>query len=152
MRNTGFISAALAGAAMFSATAAEAQVQVSIDQARKLSLGSQAATVVVGNPMIADAVVHDGDTLFVFGKTYGVTNLIALNAYGETIYSTDISVTDGGAGDAGTSVQLHRGAAKYSYHCTGRCQAQPSIGDDSDWASTISGQQQAKISGGETSD
>lgn len=152
MRNTGFLFAALAGAAMFSATAAEAQVQVSIDQARKLSLGSQAATVVVGNPMIADAVVHDGDTLFVFGKTYGVTNLIALNAYGETIYSTDISVTDGGAENAGASVQLHRGAAKYSYHCAGRCEAQPSIGDDSDWASTINGQQQAKISGGQSAE
>lgn len=146
-----FLTASLAAAAICGAAASAAhasQVQVAIDQAKPVRLAGSAATVVVGNPMIADAVIHDDGLIFVFGKTYGVTNLIALNKFGETIYSTDITVTSDEDGANGSAVSVHRGAVRYTYSCADRCEDQPTIGDEDSWYQARVAQQQAKVAGG----
>lgn len=147
------LTAGLAGAALCAAAATAAQsaeVRVEIDQAKPVRLANSAATLVVGNPLIADAVIHDDGLLFVFGKTYGQTNLIALNEYGETIYSTNIMVTHVNDQSAGSAVSVHRGPVRYTYSCAGRCEDQPTIGDDDTWYQARVSQQQAKVSGGAT--
>jgi len=133
-------------AAIATASAAHAaEVRVEIDQAKPIRLAHSAATVVIGNPMIADAVIHDNGLIFVFGKTYGVTNLIALNEFGETVYSTDLRVTHVDDRSAGGAVSVHRGAVRFTYSCAERCEDQPTIGDDSEWYSNRVAQQQAKV-------
>ena len=39
-------------------------------------------TLVVGNPLIADAAVQSGGVVVVTGKSYGMTNLVALDRTG----------------------------------------------------------------------
>lgn len=52
-----------------------------------VKLTSLAATVVVGNPEIADVAMQDGTTAFVTGKGFGTTNVIAMDAEGRQIAS-----------------------------------------------------------------
>jgi hypothetical protein len=94
-------------------------------------LPQDAATIVVGNPAIADAMLQGPRTLFVSGRVYGQTNLIALNADGQVIMATDIAVTLSDrdhvqvvrAGGEGTPRQ-------YTYVCQPVCQAVLSVGDE----------------------
>src|SRR5688572_17905805 len=60
-------------------------IKVYLDQARLLKLPDGTATLVVGNPLIADVAVQSGGTLVVTGKGYGNTNLIALDRSGALI-------------------------------------------------------------------
>jgi len=131
---------ALAGAA---ATPAAAQtVNIPIDQAGLVRLPQDAATIVVGNPAIADAMMHDPRTLFVSGRVFGQTNLIALNADGRVIYAADISVTMSDR----NHVQVVRNRvsdtriAQNTYVCDPVCRATLSIGDSRDFFSDTHGQ------------
>ena len=54
-------------------------VTVHLDQAKLLKLPERTATLVVGNPLIADAVVQPGGIVVITAKSYGVTNLVALD-------------------------------------------------------------------------
>ena len=53
---------------------------VMIDHARVVKLPERTQTVIVGNPSIADVTVQRNGIMVVTGKSYGVTNLIALEA------------------------------------------------------------------------
>jgi Flp pilus assembly secretin CpaC len=57
---------------------------VHLDQAKVLKLPEKTATLVVGNPLIADVAVQPGGIMVVTGKSYGVTNLVALDRGGAT--------------------------------------------------------------------
>jgi len=133
-------------AALCATAAAGAQnVTVPADHAGLIRLPGDADAVVVGNPAIADATLYDARTLFVTGKVHGRTNLIALNAEGQVLYTTDLAVT---GGDRGT-VQVFRGTARESYHCAPVCQAAPTVGDAPDWFSAVTGQQGANTPAGD---
>ena len=60
---------------------------VHLDQAKILKLPERTATLVVGNPLIADVVVQSGGIVVVTGKGYGATNLIALDRNGAFLWS-----------------------------------------------------------------
>ena len=75
--------AAFAGLAVSSAAAED--LSVAKDQSKVVKLTSLAATVVVGNPEIADVAMQDGTTAFVTGKGFGTTNVIAMDAEGRQI-------------------------------------------------------------------
>jgi Flp pilus assembly secretin CpaC len=53
----------------------------------------QVQTIVFGNNEIAEAVVHDKNTIIVIGKSEGMTNLIALNKSGKIIAEHRIQVS-----------------------------------------------------------
>ncbi len=114
----------------FGAAAQTGQVSVEMDKARTLRLPAPAATVIVGNPMVADAGVQDRHTLIITGKSYGLTNLIVLDAQGEIVLSADLVVTEPNAPQTAL-VSLHRGSSRYSYACAsgGSCQSLPMLGD-----------------------
>jgi hypothetical protein len=122
------------------------QVSVEMDKARTLRLAAPAATVLVGNPLVADASILDRQTLVITGKSYGLTNLIVIDADGETIFSSDLVVTEASAPQTAL-VQLHRGAQRTSYACAGggTCQNQPMIGDAVDSFSAVSDQRDSKL-------
>src|SRR5258708_39696763 len=58
-------------------------IAVSVDQAKLVKLPARAATIVVGNPLIADVTLQNGGILVVTGKGYGATNFIAIDPSGE---------------------------------------------------------------------
>ncbi len=51
-----------------------------MNQARLLKLPDGVATLVIGNPAIADATLQAGGLLVITGKSFGRTNLIALDS------------------------------------------------------------------------
>ena len=115
-------------AAALPAPAAESSVTVAIDQTRVLRLDRPAAVVVVGNPSIADATLTDSGTAFIMGKTFGVTNVIALDAQGNEIVNARIVVTSSGA----RTVTVVRGNQQFTYACAGRCERVMMPGDNTD--------------------
>jgi hypothetical protein len=101
-------------------------VAVPLDEVRVVTFSRPVSTVFVGNPVVADATVIDNHHIFVLGKGFGSTNMIALGPQSETIANQQITVVD----RAGSVVTLNKGAAQYSYACTsGHCQANPVPGD-----------------------
>src|SRR5215472_8860206 len=58
-------------------------IGVTVDQARLVSFTEPVKTLYVGNPWIADIQMVDAQHAFVLGKTFGVTNLVAMSANGK---------------------------------------------------------------------
>ena len=50
-----------------------------------LKLPERTATLVIGNPLIADAAVQPGGVVVITAKSYGMTNLVALDRAGATL-------------------------------------------------------------------
>jgi hypothetical protein len=108
------------------ATASAGGVSVLMDEVRIVTFPRPIATVFVGNPMIADATVIDQYHAFVLGKTFGVTNLIALGPQSQTVANQQITV----ANRSGGVVTLNKGGAQYNYSCTvAHCESGPRPGD-----------------------
>jgi hypothetical protein len=101
-------------------------IDVIIDQAWLIRLEADAAQIIVGNPAIADVTAQDARLLVVTGKSYGTTNLIALDAQGKEILSARLSVREGNA----RQITLYRGTVRQSYHCAPDCLRVLAIGDD----------------------
>jgi Flp pilus assembly secretin CpaC len=114
--------AVLAAAAALLAPAAgvaqSASLSVQIDQAQRVQLRGPAGSVIVGNPEIADVTVVDSNTLYITGKGYGVTEIVAVDAIGRTVFQSQIVVTDGaGAG----RVRVWRGGQATEMACASSC-------------------------------
>ena len=104
-------------------------LNVEIDRSVRLGLMGSAASVIVGNPAIADVTVVDSNTLFVTGKGYGVTEVVAVDGVGRTIFQGEVVVTGGSTG----SVRVWRGAQATEMACAASCA--PSIRNGSATAS-----------------
>lgn len=101
-------------------------VAITMDEVRVVTFTQPIATVFVGNPTIADATVIDPHHAFVLGKTFGVTNLIALGPQSQTVANQQISVSN----RSGGVVTLNKGSAQFNYSCTsGHCESNPVPGD-----------------------
>lgn len=117
---------AIAACTAAGALAADESVAVVLNQARILRLPEKTKTVVVGNPMIADVAMQKHGNLVLTGKSYGVTNLIALDEKGNIVAESHIRV-QGGAQDAMVTVQ--RGMDRETYSCAPLCQPTINPGD-----------------------
>lgn len=111
-------------------------VLIQVDQTQLLNLDRPAATVVVGNTAIADVTIIDNDSVFVLGKSFGVTNLIALDADGHEIANLRVSVN----GQLGRTVTVMRGNAQASYACAPACNPIPTQGDSQASFELVTGQ------------
>jgi Flp pilus assembly secretin CpaC len=112
-----------------SGAAHSAGLAVPLDEARMITFAKPVATLYVGNPVIADVTVIDKRHAFVLGKSFGTTNIIALDADGTEIDSRRVTVV----GSSAATVILHRGAAQVTYACVAqRCEATPVPGDGKD--------------------
>lgn len=126
LTRTPLIGALLAGALCAAAPAAAVDLTIEVDHARTIRLPESASAVIVGNPLIADVTPHD-DTLFLItGKSFGSTNIIALDQDGRQIYSADVRVVSSSDG----RLTMHRGLARESYHCVANCERIPVPGDN----------------------
>lgn len=111
-----------------------ADLVVSYDQSQLLRLPRPVASVIIGNPSIADVSVQSGSLLVVTGKTFGVTNIIALDADRNVIQDQRVVVTR----DDKRTVKLTKGGAQQSYTCTPYCSPTLTIGDDTTFFELVS--------------
>jgi len=100
-------------------------IKVKVDQASIMRLNTPAQTVIVGNPIIADVNIQDGQILVVMGKNLGATNMIALDDQGREIANIDIIVHAIG----NNSLSLYKGSARISMNCSPNCERSLSVGD-----------------------
>ena len=99
-------------------TAQSGSLNVGIDQAQRVQLRGPAGSVIVGNPAIADVTVVDSNTLYITGKGYGVTEIVAVDTIGRTVFQSQIIVTDG----AGSGrVRVWRGGQATEMACAASC-------------------------------
>ena len=93
-------------AAAFAGAARADTFDIELDQARVMKLPDKVATIVIGNPLIADAALQAGGLLVITGKGYGATNLLALDRTGRIIMDTMLQVS---SPNAGNLVTVYRG-------------------------------------------
>lgn len=116
------LGAALGAVAILAAPAVvaaqSARMSVEIDQAARVQLRGPAGSVIVGNPLIADVTVVDANTLYVTGKGYGVTEIVAVDTAGRTVFQSEVVVT---AGSGSGRVRVWRGGQATEMACAASC-------------------------------
>lgn len=115
----------IVGAVLSTAAGATEPLNIVLDQATIARLPDRAATIVIGNPLIADVSIQAGGMMVVTGKGYGTTNLILLDREGAVLVERPIRVT--GAQDA--VVVVYRGVNRESYSCAPMCERRITLGD-----------------------
>lgn len=111
-------------------------IAVNVDQAKLVRLPGKVATIVVGNPLIADVTLQPGGMIVVTGKGYGATNFIALDRGGEILVDRQIQVE----GPSDRLVTVYRGIERESYSCLPICQRRVTLGDSDNYFSTTMSQ------------
>ncbi len=90
---------------------------VKFDQSQLLQLPRPAAEVIIGNPSIADVAIQAGNLLVVTGKSFGITNIIALDADRKVIQDQRIIVRR----DEVRVVNVYKATDRWSYNCVPQC-------------------------------
>jgi hypothetical protein len=101
------------------------KIAVFVDQAKLLKLPAKVATIIVGNPLIADVTLQSGGIVVVTGKGYGATNFIAMDRSGDVLVDRQIQVE----GPSERLVTVYRGIERESYSCAPICQRRITLGD-----------------------
>lgn len=116
------------------AAAADAEpISVKVNMARILRISSPAATVIIGNPGVADVTIQDPQTLVLTGKSYGQTNLIILDSIGNPIADTLVDVIQAQA----DLVTVYQGETRTTLFCSPVCQPTIMLGDDANFTSSV---------------
>lgn len=138
MRRIEQLALVLAAASVFIAPPAiAADIAVPMDQVRMVSFDKPVSTVYVGNPVVADVTVIDSRRVFVLGKAFGSTNIVALDSAGNQVADKALTVYGSGAG----TVTLNRGANQLTYACAAaRCETAPLPGDAAQSFSAVMGE------------
>src|SRR4051794_19525304 len=126
-------------------------IAVNVDQAKLVKIPSRVATIVVGNPLIADVTLQTGGIIVVTGKGYGATNFVAMDRSGEVLVDRVIQVE----GPTDQLVTVYRGVERESYSCMPICQRRVTLGDGEtyfksaiDQAGSLSSQAAGSAGGG----
>lgn len=96
----------------------EPNIRVVLNHARIVKLSQPAATVIIGNPEIADATVRDSRTLVLTGRGFGQTNLVILDQGGNPILDERIAVSR----ENGTALRIYRRADIETLSCEPYCE------------------------------
>ncbi len=135
----------IAGMALFSGLAASPAMAedliVKFDQSQILRLSRPAAEIIVGNPSIADVTIQTGNILVITGKSFGITNIIALDADRNIIQDQRVSVRRDEAG----VVNLHKGVSRHTFACMPQCNPTITVGDDVGFMSSVLTQSKSKM-------
>lgn len=129
-----FATALLSGVA---SGALASDLSVPMDEVRMVEFGKPVSTVYVGNPAIADVTVIDSRHVFLLGRNFGSTNLIALGQDGRQVANTHVTVFNRG----GSTVTVQRGPNSVTYACANsQCRAAPLPGDAQAAFDSVTGQ------------
>jgi Flp pilus assembly secretin CpaC len=113
---------------------------VRYDQSQLLRLPRPATEIIVGNPSIADVSLQGGNLLVVTGKTFGITNIIALDAERNVIQDQRVMVER----DDRKIVNLMKGSSRQTYSCTPNCEPNLAIGDAKEFFDSVNSANTAK--------
>ena len=100
--------------------------KVELNKTEIVRLPGAAASIIIGNPKIADITVQSSDLIFVVGRGYGETNLIVLDANGNTMMNADLQVVNTLPSNG---VRLYNGRSRQTYSCIPYCGPSPVLGD-----------------------
>ena len=109
----------------FGAAQAEKLV-VTTDRAKIIKLPNQTKTVIVGNPIVADVTIGKDGLVILTGKSFGTTNLIALDGTGAILNESTIQVQQANE----NLVVIQRGLDRETYSCTPTCMPTVALGDE----------------------
>jgi Flp pilus assembly secretin CpaC len=123
------LAMALFLAAGAAAVRADDTVVVHLDEARVIKLPDRAATVVVGNPLIADLSVQPGGLAVLTGKSYGATNFLIMDKSGAVLTEHNVEVQ----GPVDKIVVVYRGVNRMTYSCTPECAARVTLADQTEF-------------------
>ena len=117
---------------------------VQTDQSQPILLTSDPASIIIGNPSIADVSLN-GRQLILHGHAFGETNLIVMDADGKKIVDFDITVSH----DSANQLSLYfattnNPAQRHSYTCAPNCEASMMTGDPDDWMAKVIASNRAK--------
>ncbi|MBE7198823.1 MAG: pilus assembly protein N-terminal domain-containing protein [Parafilimonas terrae] len=115
-------------------------VTVLVDNAKVIRLPEKTSTVIVGNPIIADVTLQKNGVLVLTGKSFGSTNLIALDNAGSMVAETMIRVE----ASRDSTITVQRGLDRESLSCTPNCQPAVQLGDSATYFGAASGQADAR--------
>jgi len=124
-----WLSAVLFLAALVAPATAAEPIVVLLDQAKVVKVPERAATVVIGDPLIADLSVQPGGIAVITGKGYGATNVIVMDTAGAVLMEKMIEVK----GPRDPIVVVYRGVNRNTYSCTPECAPRITLGDDTDY-------------------
>lgn len=93
------------------------QMTVAMHQSDVVRLEGDAATIIVGNPLVADVSVLDGNLLVVQGRIFGTTSVIALDASGNELLNVSVTVRPA----TQYAMSLHRGPNTETFACAPIC-------------------------------
>lgn len=99
---------------------------VKYDQSQILRLPRPVAEIIIGNSSIIDVSVQSANLLVITGKTFGITNVIALDAERNIIQDQRVMV----ARDDARAINLVKAGKRQSYNCSPQCNPSLVIGDE----------------------
>jgi hypothetical protein len=142
-RAVGIFSAAIfvAAVSFLSGPAHANDLIVKYDQSQLLRLPRPAAEIIIGNPTIADVSIQAGNLLVITGKSFGLTNIIALDADRNVIQDQRVMVQR----DEMRVVNLHKAGKRETYACSPQCNPTVTVGDETKYFDEISRNSERKI-------
>jgi Flp pilus assembly secretin CpaC len=138
MRYLTKVSLAPAFAVALSATGALAQetINLQLDRATVIRAPAKTTTMVVGNPAIADVSVQKNGVIVLTAKSYGETNLLALDADGQLVSESWLKVH----ALARDNLVITRGVERETYSCAPTCVPTMTLGDSQKFFANTGGQ------------
>ena len=101
-------------------------IVVTYDQSTLVPLPRAASEIIVGNGLIADVSVQSSNMLVITGKSFGITNMIVLDAKKDIIFEKRLQVKR----EEAMVLNLQRGTSRQTYNCTPQCNPTVTVGDD----------------------
>jgi hypothetical protein len=75
-----------------SGPASSAEIEILLDRAQVFKVPAETKTLIIGNPGIADVSIIKTGLMVVTGKSFGLTNIVALDKDGRQLADTMVSV------------------------------------------------------------
>lgn len=116
-------------------------MSIPLDQAQLLRLPNGVSTIVIGNPLIADASLQPGGLLVITGKGYGSTNLLALDRSGRVVLDKQLLVNKPRTSDV---VIVQKGIDTETYSCSPDCAPRATLGDTPNFFTAVTAQGAAR--------
>jgi Pilus formation protein N terminal region len=116
-RAASLIAALAINLAASSIPALTAEFNVVLDQALMVRATEGVATIVVGNPLMANATLKPGGLMVITGRGYGNTNLIELDRNGTVLTEHSITIH----GPTAEAIIVYQGSDRASLRCAPIC-------------------------------
>lgn len=110
---------------------------IELDQSQVVTVNADPASIVVGNPSIADASMN-GRQIFIHGHSFGQTNLMVFDNAGNKMVDYELTISH----NTSNQVTMFMGntnyaTQRYSYSCAPNCEVNMLPGDNFDFTKNV---------------